>query len=216
MPLISKYNIDGRTIIGFNRKDFEFVGISNRVHIKKILLELEKIYPSSMRENYGFLFLMRRERIRKHRTFEDATITIQRAYRGYLGRKYVLVYKEKKRLDELEAQRQQKVKESGTWWSSRNVSQSVIEQLMSPNKEKRNRKTFGRFRDHLSVQGYGRWEGGEFKIVEGVMQDDNPSRRLTEKLVSSGYEARRKKQFLAQLELRMQPKTPVALPPIKI
>ena len=188
-----KYAIDGRTLLSFIAEDYELIGIKNKIHIKKILLELERFYPTSKRENFGSLYVLRREKIRKHKIFDDACIKIQRAFRGYMGRKYVVAYKEKSHRIGIEQERMAKVAESGVWWSAR---AEVFQSIRVTGDHGVTGKSFGRRCDHLSVRGYGRYEDGRWIAVAGVVQDGNPTRKLTEKLAISGYDARRQRKFL--------------------
>ena len=86
---------------------------------------------------------------------------------------------------------------SSTWWLERTVPYELPPV-----------KLFGRKRDHLSGAGWGRWDGGKFKALPiPNFQDGNPTKKLTEKLNLSGYDARRLRVFRDQQAGRVPTKT---------
>ena len=76
---------------------------------------------------------------------------------------------------------------SKTWWIQREVGH-----ILPPIKQ------FGRKRDHLSGFGWGRYHNGIFKPVENEnFQDGHPTKKFTEKLRQSFYDAKRLEEFRA-------------------
>ena len=87
----------------------------------------------------------------------------------------------------------EKLASSKTWWIQRE-----IEFKLPPVKQ------FGRKRDHLSGLGWGRYHNGVFKPLQiENYQDGNPTKKFTEKLRQSFYDAKRLEEFRAMQEGRI-------------
>lgn len=185
---VKKYGIDGRTLLVFEMEDFLTLGITHTIHVKKILLALEEIYPSRTRDLAGAAFLVRRDKIRKHGLYEEACTHIQRAYRGHLARRRTENLKLVTRLLIEESKMKAAVAATSVWWTDR-LSE------VKESKASERGKTFGRFSDHLTVRGWGHFEDGEWVPGKGSEHDGNPTRAITEWLNKNGYNDRRLRQF---------------------
>lgn len=180
------YGLDGSTLLALEYDDYALIGVDNRVQIKKIILELEQIYPPSTRDRIDPEYILRREKIRKFKQYEHACQEIQRVFRGYLGRKYIVYLKACREIQAREDIRSKEVEQSATWWSEyKGDSYKAI---------RGDTKLFGRLRDHQSVRGYGRWQNGDWTNSTAMMET-NPGRMMTEKLAKSGLDYRLQQKF---------------------
>lgn len=194
------YGLDGCTLLALEFEDYALIGIENRVQIKKILLELERIYPIEKRDLIGPEYLLRREKIRKFKQYERACLEIQRVFRGYVGRKYLKYLKACRDIQVRLDIRAKEVAQSATWWS---------EYKEQSNKVMKDVKLFGRLCDHQSVRGFGRWHQGEWKASAAEVEV-NPGKKFTEKLARSGLDYRLQQKFF----LRNKPPIPPPLPAV--
>lgn len=81
------YYVDGYTFVLLDYEDYENMDILNRVHIRKIQVEIAKIFDvSTMTSGLGELHQLRRERIRKAKMFAAGATLIQAVFRGYRAR----------------------------------------------------------------------------------------------------------------------------------
>lgn len=188
--IIRKYKIDGQLLLFFQTEDFEDVGIKNRVHIRRIEVELQKIFPDNRRDAISAIFRTKREKMKRFKELEKAATDLQRVYRGHLARverKYLL---EKLRIDTHERVQYENDTKMGTWWLQQNIP-----------KEPSPIKSFGRRRDHYSTKGWGHYEGTKFVSLnnndEYLMS--NVTRKLTENLAKTGYDRRRAGDFRSSL-----------------
>lgn len=147
-----EYGVDGYTFVLLDYEDYENMDIFNRVHIRKIQVEIAKIYKmegtgSNLREAHQ----ARREKIRKSKMFSAGAVLIQSIFRGYRVRKEVALVREIERVRQAENHRLQLVIERGSWWMERDLPVHL-----PPIKD------YGRKRDHLTTQGWGHYEGNNF------------------------------------------------------
>jgi hypothetical protein len=188
--IIRKYKIDGQLLLFFQAEDFADVGIKNRVHIRRIEVELQKIFPDSRREAITAMFRSKREKMKRFKELEKAATDLQRVYRGHLARVERKYLADKLRIDTQERIQYERDTKMGTWWLQQEVPKSL-----SPIKD------FGRRRDHFSVKGWGHYEGTKFISLnctdEYLMS--NITRKLTENLAKTGYDRRRAGDFRSGL-----------------
>eukprot|EP01041_Mallomonas_annulata_P002585 gene2585-5057_t len=187
---VLKYGIDGSTLLVLEPEDYLIIGVESTIHVKKIMLALEQIYPSKARDLIGVPYYIRREKIRKHGMFEAASTCIQRHYRGYLGRKHALYVRETVRLVVKSKVRTDMITAGSEWYTDQ------IRKLGSNANLPVKRKVFGRYREHLSVQGYGSFKEEGWVAATDTVSDDNPTRKMTERLARSGYDDRRLRLFV--------------------
>jgi len=195
VELVNKYAIDGRTLLLLEESDFLLMGVTTTIHAKKIMLALEDVYPTRFRDKIGAAYLLRLEKIRRHGAFEEASLVVQRVYRGHLGRKFVAYLRETRRLAQSAKERNDKVEASKDWYT---------DQLKKADKTgakfQKRVKDFGRFSEHLTVHGWGHY-GVKGWAPVAVVEDGNPTRAFTERLVSSGYDERRELHFTEQRKI---------------
>ena len=180
------YNVDGRALLLMDDEDFDNVDIFNKIHRKKIRVEVKKRYPHEFKERMSEEASLRREAIRKFKLFTLTAQLIQAVFRGYLARKDVWLKKEMIRLGIFEAEVEKEVAQSAIWWTYRddiptkklkpyNVMNShTVKEIEAPESESGvleklrgdsnlklklpaiQMKLFGRKRDHKNVLGWGR------------------------------------------------------------
>jgi hypothetical protein len=124
---LMEYGIDGKALLLIDDEDFENLDIMNKIHRKKIKVEVFKRYPHEFKERASEEQSLRREAIRKLKLFTMASKAIQSVFRGYLARKEVWLIKEMKRLGIFEAKLASEVKDDGIWWSYRNNIPSLMQ-----------------------------------------------------------------------------------------
>ena len=114
-----EYGIDGRTLCLLDDEDYENLMVENRVHRRKIYIEIEKRMGVIKKERVSEEHLMRREKIRKMKLFIMAATAIQTRYRVYLAKKELWLRKELIRLAEFDREVKAQVKSAGRWWATR-------------------------------------------------------------------------------------------------
>lgn len=212
IEILKKFNIDGQLLLFFDVNDFADIGIRNRIHVRRIQIELNKIYPESRREAISAIFKVKREKMRRFKQLEGAAVDIQRVYRGHCARTERRHISEINRItlqQRLQHERDTKV---GVWWLQQNIPH-----VPSPLKD------FGRKRDHFTVNGWGRWVENDWKSLNcnDEYLDSNITRKLTENLDKSGYDRRRDGELTGVLALKLKPsddkrvraRTPLTAPP---
>ena len=188
-----EYEVDGRALALLDDEDFDNMEIFNKIHRKKIWFEIKRIFTLKDVGNMARAHEIRREKIRKAKLFNASAIFLQRCYRGYYARNLVWNQREVLRISQSLNEAAEKLASSKTWWIQREV-----EYTLPPVKQ------FGRKRDHLSGIGWGRYHNGIFKPLEVEnYQDGNPTKKFTEKLRQSFYDAKRLDLFRAQQEGRI-------------
>ena len=174
-----------------DNEDYENMEIMSKIHRRKIEVELRRIFqPKDVKGiNMNEEHAIKREKIRKAKIYMESATFLQRVYRGYRARSDIWNMKEVERVMRQEAQRKELTQASNQWWLERTGTYRL-----PPVKE------FGRKRDHLSCQGWGRWEpGGVWKALESLdddgnqvpYSDSNVSRSFSEGLSKSGYDRTR-------------------------
>ena len=212
---MKKYSIDGQLLLFFDVEDFGDIGIKNRVHIRRIKIELDKIYPESRREAISAIFKVKREKMRRFKQLEGAAIDIQRVYRGHSARTERRYLREIERITLQERLQHERDTKVGVWWL-----QQSVPRVPSPLKD------FGRKRDHYTVKGWGRWVENEWQSLncDDEYLDSNITRKLTETLEKNGYDRRRVGELTGVLALKLKadlkpkdwvPATPPPPPPTR-
>jgi hypothetical protein len=110
------YKVDGKTLLLLDEPDFATVGITNRIHIIKIKVEIDRIYPPWLRESINSLHVIRREKLKRQQELEAAALVLQRVYRGHYGRCEVATLKETNRLIAEKDLLDGELTKKATWW----------------------------------------------------------------------------------------------------
>lgn len=77
------YGVDGVTLLLLDGEDFDNLNVYNRVHIRRIQLEVAARYSGKAHGNMREEHQLRRERIRKAKMFAASAVAIQRVFRGH-------------------------------------------------------------------------------------------------------------------------------------
>lgn len=112
----NRFRIDGRTILLLDDMDFPTIGVEDIIHIRKIQVELNRIYPVWKRKEIAALHLIRRDKLKRQRELDDAAITLQKHYRGHLGRIDFRLKKEVNRVLAEERKRTFNTEMDKVWW----------------------------------------------------------------------------------------------------
>ena len=210
VQIFRNYNVDGKALILLDEEDFENLYITSRVHIRKIQVEILRIYRNTgpalqMSEDHA----ARREKIRRQKMYHAAAIMVQKHFRKFSARRKVAVVREVKRINmEAEALRL-KILNSNIWYSDNQALPSRDPQIASGWVEKEGLrlppiKTFGRNRDFLSHQGWGRkgnslkgeWTPTAAAVMDKKFSGDSHATKVyIDKLHISGYDEKRMQQF---------------------
>lgn len=204
------YQVDGNALVLLDDEDYENMGILNRVAIRKIRVEIEKIFrpvrPIVMSEEHE----ARREKIRRHKMFMAAAVKIQTQFRRFRALQELKMRKEIRRLKKMEERMNKRIDKANVWWTESAAmlakSKSGTEiQLSSTGIKLPPIKTFGRRRDFLSYRGWGHrgndlkgtWTPSPASILDkNFMGDTHPTLIFSEKLHTKGYDEKRLKVFL--------------------
>jgi hypothetical protein len=188
-----EYEVDGRALVLLDDEDFDNMEIFNKIHRKKIWVEIKRIFTLESIGNMARAHEIRREKIRKAKLFNASAVFLQRCYRGYYARNMCWNMREVKRVNNALEEAVRHLEGSKSWWLERELTYTL-----PPVKQ------FGRKRDHLSGHGWGRFHNGSFEPL-GIMgyKDGNPTKKFTEKLKQSFYDAKRLEEFRAAQEGRI-------------
>ncbi len=204
------YQVDGNCLILLDDEDFENMNITNRLHIKKIRVEIDRIYMPHRKIVMGEEHIARREKIRRQKMFLAAAILIQRQFRRFAAKKIFNMMQEIERIKRADMDLKERILKSGAWWTEYKSLQSkksnnLTTIISSSGIKLPPVKDFGRRRDFLSAKGWGR-RGDDLKgtwvpteaatIDKSFMGDIHPTLIYTEKLRINGYDKRRMKQIM--------------------
>lgn len=81
------YGVSGKTLLLLDQEDYSNMDITNRIEIKKIEVEIAKIYKYTKKSRATEELIQRRERLRKAKVFDTAATLIQKCYRLHLAKK---------------------------------------------------------------------------------------------------------------------------------
>jgi hypothetical protein len=201
------YGVDGYTFVLLDYEDYENMDIFNRVHIRKIQVEIAKIFKmegsgTNLREAHQ----ARREKIRKSKMFGAGAVLIQSIFRGYRARKEIRLVREIDRVQQMEKRREQLVIERGSWWMERDLPVHFPPI-----------KSYGRKRDHLTTKGWGHFEDGKFVHTFPELElkkklEEEKKVSMSQKIVSSAN----KNTFSSSFGATRQKQAPPELPPITL
>jgi hypothetical protein len=191
-------------------EDYDNMSITNRLHIKKIRVEIDRIYTPHKKIVMGEEHLARREKIRRHKMFLAAAILIQRQFRRFAAKKQYSMLQEIERIKQAEIDLEERIRKSGFWWTEykslhSKKSNALTTIISSSGLKLPPIKDFGRRRDFLSASGWGRrgddlkgtWVPTQAAVIDkSFMGDVHPTLIYTEKLRINGYDKRRMKQIL--------------------
>lgn len=201
------FKVDGKTLLLLDEPDFSTINITNRIHIIKIKVEIDRIYPPWMRESINSLHLIRREKLKRQQELEAAALVLQRVYRGHVGRCDVANMKETNRLVAEKELLDRELYNNSVWWlesvkhgppakAYESPSQHIGTVEPPPKYELPPLRTFGRKRTHISAKGLGAINTrGNFERIESEKYTENHITNVyTHKLSFYGYDKRIKAQ----------------------
>ena len=121
---IYDFKIDGKTLLFLDDDDFQFINIFNKLHIKKIAVEIHRRYPMSQarKEKAKALkseYLLRRKALERTQYFIRMAQRIQRNFRAYLQRKEARLQEELWRLQEQQKRTLEETEQTSEWWLER-------------------------------------------------------------------------------------------------
>lgn len=207
-----RYEVNGQALILLDGEDYDNMQIVNRVHIRKIEVEVRKLYKAEgksaiMSEAHA----ERREIIRRQKMFNAAATLIQKHFRIFIAKNTAKLRRELLRLKEAERLSNLKIQATNKWYTeledlpSNNLSGSGWTETkggvkLPPIKQ------FGRHQDYLGVNGWGRrgdgpkgeWMPTPASVLDkDFLGDTSMSRVFTDKLHIKGYDGKRLREFLS-------------------
>lgn len=205
-----QYCVDGNALMLLDEEDFENMKITSRIHIKKLKVEIDRIYSTHKQIVMSEEHMARREKIRRQKMFLAAAILIQRQFRRFSAVRLYSMMREIRRIQALEQELNKRIEASGAWWTTNSKLQirkkeKMVTTISSTGVKLPPIRTFGRRSDFLSAKGWGRrgpdlqgsWTLTEAaKIDKNFMGDSHPTLIFTEKLRISGYDKKRERKFL--------------------
>lgn len=211
VQIFRNYNVNGRTLILLDDEDYENLYITSRVHIRKIQVEIKRIYrPSGAAIRMSDDHIARREKIRRQKMYHAAAIMAQKHFRIFSARRKVSVLREVRRIQLEEQALLARIQNSNIWYTD-NEKLPVKDSAVAMGWIEKNGlklppiKTFGRHRDFLSYKGWGRWTtvnnirqwipAQASKMDKNHIIDAHFSRTYIDKLHISGYDETRMLEF---------------------
>mmetsp|Transcript_17064 Transcript_17064/g.28887 ORF Transcript_17064/g.28887 Transcript_17064/m.28887 type:complete len:595 (-) Transcript_17064:297-2081(-) len=155
------YGVDGRGLILLDEEDYENLYVTNRVHIRKIQVEIKRIYfydgpPIRMSDDHA----ARREKIRRQKMYHAAAVMAQKHFRIFSAKCKVAVIREVRRIKREEEALAAHIAATNTWYTLKDdlpIKKPSIAAGWTEKNEIRLPpiKSFGRYRDYLGHQGWG-------------------------------------------------------------
>jgi len=174
--LMVDYGVDGGSVLMLDAEDYDNMGITSRIHRRKIEVELARIYvPKGNEVTMSTDHAVKREKIKKARIYKESATLIQRVYRGYLARVERYNRTEVNRVNDNERKRVEATMKSASWWLESNPSYRL-----PPVKE------FGRRRDHYGALGWGHFEPGG--VWKPLIAPDHEEQAAARKLASATFD----------------------------
>jgi hypothetical protein len=228
------YGVDGRVLCLLDKEDYDNMKIFNKVHIRKIKVELAKIFMPKDKIYKSDMHEYRRETIKRIKAQEAAAIIIQKYFRRFAARKEV-----KLRLGLLLTQKNLEAMESallamGAWYTDREdipskqlVLRDTDDDVMASGNAKKTTadflqnirfppiKTFGKRQDYLSTSGWGRRQpnGSWLPLLAAAPAntktkpftgDAHPTRIFSDRLSERGYDNRRLCAFHGHKTIKLE------------
>jgi hypothetical protein len=209
VELFKNYNVDGKTLILLDEEDYENLNITNRVHIRKIRVEIDRIYKRTgpalqISEDHA----VRREKIRRQKMFNAAAIMAQKHFRIFSARRRVGLIREIRRIQMEEEAQRLRINNSNIWYADSPALPSLDPEIaagwtMKDGVRLPPIKTFGRSRDFLSHRGWGRkgnslqreWAPTAAATHKNFDGDFHATKVYVDKLHINGYDEKRMELF---------------------
>lgn len=159
---MKSYNVDGNALVLLDDEDYENLDITNRLHIRKIRVEISNIFDERQQAKVVMSadHEQRREKIRRQKMFHLSAVKIQRQFRRFSAQKEIIMLREIRRVERIEEIRRQKVLANSIWWTENKSLPSkkltYLPSIGSNGAKLPPIKSFGRNRDHLSQRGWSR------------------------------------------------------------
>lgn len=199
VPNVLKFNITGKVLLDIEEDDFQFVNIYNAVHIRKILVEMSRVYPMRNKVKSSTTVTanqIRKEALERTNYYTTMIQRIQRNYRLYLHRKEQKLQYDLMVLREKALLSSRRVEESGTWWLEKRSSLPTIRKMKyTPVKELRRLE----MKERLPPGAWGHRDTDVWVPLDAPNTSIN--QELNAKLERSGYNKRREDLLMTQQQL---------------
>lgn len=160
VPAILNYRIDGHTLMALERKDFVSMGITKNMHLSKIEIMLERVFPSHRRQVDVTGTYAKRVYFRQFKHLYDSARVIQKAFRSFRIRSALDRHMVHARVRVAERRMMAAVKAKSKWWLEHPSVRSPPDDYTS-----KVSKTAGKYRDYASVHGPKKWIGSQWVTV---------------------------------------------------
>jgi len=170
---IKDYSVDGLLLLTFEWEDYNYLGITQSMHIKQTLLQLHrrKWFHSHI-DHPGDI--ERRDRLRRHHNVDAAARLLQRKYRARYGRARFRALQEVIRLGRQKADREAAMRDGQNWWPHRVRDFSGLDPTIKVQHGKR--------RIFQTIKGWGNYEGDKFIPGPEALSDTHISAEYAIKL----------------------------------
>jgi len=210
VTIFKNYNVDGKALILLDEEDYENLYVTNRVHIRKIQVEVTRIYkPSGPALHMSTDHAARREKIRRQKMYHAAAVMAQKHFRMFSAKCRVAVLREVRRIQEEEERTRKRILNSNLWYTDNEDLPVRKTEVALGWVEKEGLKlppikNFGRNRDYLSHQGWGRkgnglkkdWLPAQAAVLDKKFEGDSHfSKVYIDKLHINGYDEKRMHLF---------------------
>ena len=118
------FNIDGNTLLMLDEDDYQFINIYNKLHIKKIMIEVNRRHPINAlgKQKSKLLkseFAQRRQALERTQYYLRMVRRIQKNFRLFLRRKELKLQEELSRILENQSKSLKDTEQSAEWWLER-------------------------------------------------------------------------------------------------
>ena len=119
-------------LLTLNDEDFENLNVTNIIHKKKIMVEINRICPPESRQDVEDIddLYIKRERMRNLKIKAYAVSIIQRVYRRFAGKLFIARLKLEVNLNYKSILLEKKILESEGWWTEKKIPSKKIKNLL--------------------------------------------------------------------------------------
>ena len=119
-------------LLTLNDEDFENLNVTNIIHKKKIMVEINRICPPESRQDVEDIddLYIKRERMRNLKIKAYAVSMIQRVYRRFAGKLFIARLKLEVNLNYKSILLEKKILESEGWWTEKQIPSKKIKNLL--------------------------------------------------------------------------------------
>eukprot|EP00596_Hydrurales_sp_CCMP1899_P004110 CAMPEP_0119045206 /NCGR_PEP_ID=MMETSP1177-20130426/37995_1 /TAXON_ID=2985 /ORGANISM="Ochromonas sp, Strain CCMP1899" /LENGTH=462 /DNA_ID=CAMNT_0007016583 /DNA_START=807 /DNA_END=2195 /DNA_ORIENTATION=+ len=121
--IFHKYGVDGKVLLKLDEEDYDNLNVTSGIHIKKIVVELERLFPLRNRPELDddADFYIKREQMRNKKRKDYAACLIQKGFREFMGRKSLLRLRMEIRVSASARAVAERVVAGDGWWTDKEI-----------------------------------------------------------------------------------------------